>query len=243
METSSERKSKPFIVKRNLLKDQIVDILREKILMGQIPQGTRMVERDIAEILNVSRIPVRDALLLLESEGLVENSPSGRKVITLVEEDLIKINQIRTTLEKLAVKLFIQAADPKTIDGLDDLLNKMNDAFQKKEIKRFILCDIQIHQYIWNHTNNQYLYGILNSLLGPISIIVSNHAINFDWKKTKLLHDELISCIKKGDISGSGKSIEMHMADSLERSMMCFQEQDETETHYVSELAMVFGEE
>jgi DNA-binding GntR family transcriptional regulator len=225
-------------VKRSLLKDQIADLLREKILIGQIPQGTRMVERDIANVLNVSRIPVRDALLQLESEGLIENFSSGRKVITLKEKDLIQINQIRTELEKLAVKLFIQIADQTTIDGLDELLREMNDAFQKRDLRRFIDCDIRIHQYIWKHNNNEHLNRILNSLLGPISIIVSNHATKFDWEKTKLLHDELIACIKKGDIMASEKSIEIHMADSLERSMICFHDQDKNETHYVSELAL-----
>src|SRR5207249_8524626 len=71
---------------RNLLKDRAMDLLRDHIVSGRIPAGAKVVERDVAQLLGISRAPVRDALIQLETEGLVVSKPSGRYVIELSED-------------------------------------------------------------------------------------------------------------------------------------------------------------
>lgn len=234
---------KPFSVKRSLLKDQITDLLRESILIGKIPQGTRMIERDIAEMLGVSRVPVRDALLLLEAEGLIETTSIGRQVIILSEEDIIQLNMVRKSLEKLAVSLFIEHASKDHLREVEELLGKMTKAYQQRDVIAFVATDIAAHRFIWHHTGNYHLERILNSLEGPISIVVSNHATKFDWKKTMSLHEDLVQCLIKRDQESALHSMDEHMKDSLERSLMNIREYEKNETQIVSELAQIFAED
>ena len=68
---------------RNSLKEQSTELLRSYIISGRIPPGTKLAERELADLLGVSRMPARDALMDLEREGLVVSRPNGRYVIRI----------------------------------------------------------------------------------------------------------------------------------------------------------------
>jgi len=88
---------------RNSLKDQSTELLRTYIIGGRIPPGTKLAERELADLLGVSRMPARDALMDLEREGLVVSRPNGRYVIELHSQDIEQLFEIRLVLERLAV--------------------------------------------------------------------------------------------------------------------------------------------
>ena len=67
-------------LKRNLLKDQAAEVLRDYISDGRLPEGSKVTERDVANLLGIGRAPARDALMALEAEGLVVSRPDGRYV-------------------------------------------------------------------------------------------------------------------------------------------------------------------
>ena len=85
------------------LKDQAADILRDQIISGEISPGSKLVEREVAELLGISRAPARDALMQLEKEGLVVSQLDARYVIELTERDIRELHAIRLVLERLAV--------------------------------------------------------------------------------------------------------------------------------------------
>ncbi len=94
---------------RVFLKDQVNDLLRDMIISGRFPPGTKLIEREIADYLGVSRAPVRDALLQLEKGRLwLSINRNGRYVIELSERDIRELYQVRNALEKLAVELATQ---------------------------------------------------------------------------------------------------------------------------------------
>ena len=237
MSISTRNADKTFKIERSLLKDQIVDLLREKILIGKIPQGTRLIERDIADILQVSRVPVRDAMLVLEGEGLLEAAGSGRRVITLSEEDMIQLNRVRVPLEKLATRLFIENATQKDFDQLDQLYQQMSLANSKHSLKDFIECDINIHKYIWENTENHHLQKILESIIGPMAMTVSTNDFQFDWEKTLELHEDLIRSIKARDVETAEAKVIAHLQDSLERTLLRFHIPRQPEPNHPTELA------
>ena len=75
---------------RTSLKNQSTELLRNAIVSGRIPPGTKLVERELADLLGMSRMPARDALMDLEREGLVVSKSNGRYVIELSKEDVQK---------------------------------------------------------------------------------------------------------------------------------------------------------
>src|SRR5437763_2114326 len=92
------------------LVDQVVDAFVKAAAEGQIVPGDRIIEAELAKALNVSRVPVREALRLLESQGIVVNTPHrGMRLMAVDAKRLHDILVVRTSLEQLAVKE-VQAA-------------------------------------------------------------------------------------------------------------------------------------
>ncbi len=103
----------PVKLERTLLKSQVADLLRSQIINGHIPPGTPLVERGLAEALRISRVPVRDALLELEKEGLVVCTATNRRsVIRLSKRDIHELYEVRLQLEVLAVEQAARNTSP-----------------------------------------------------------------------------------------------------------------------------------
>lgn len=99
--------------------ERATGLLRDQILDGVRPPGSRLVERELAVELGISRIPVRDALRALVAEGLVTARPrSWALVREFTASDVADLNEVRAALEPLAFRL---AAERRTRDGLQRL--------------------------------------------------------------------------------------------------------------------------
>ena len=110
-----------------LLSDHIADQLREAIVEGQLESGQRIVEREIAEVMQTSRGPVRDALLLLENEGLVVRyTHRGTFVTRLTKEDAEEIWTLRQAIESVVVEYALKRATPQDLEELDNLVEEMD---------------------------------------------------------------------------------------------------------------------
>jgi GntR family transcriptional regulator of gluconate operon len=206
-------------IERSLLKDQVADLLRASIIKGDIQQGAKVVERELAEVLGVSRVPVRDALMQLETEGLVVSRLSGRYVIELTERDVKELYQIRVVLEKLAVKLVIERATPQQLQRLNEKLDEMRLAVEQQHTRTYVHGDVEIHRLIWEFSGNYHLQRIFHSMIGPIFIFASSHARVYDWGVTLSLHEDLIKAIVDKDEEVAFEAVERHMADALQRSL------------------------
>ena len=110
---------------------KVYDYLRDAIIEGDLPPGTRLLERELSERLGVSRIPVRDALPRLEAEGLIVAGPRrGSVVASMTLRDVDELFDVRTSLETLAARLAARraaeggadpAADPEAAAHIDRL--------------------------------------------------------------------------------------------------------------------------
>ena len=108
------------------LNDIVTDQLREAILSGQFPPGTTLNQRDIADQLSVSRMPVREAFRALELEGLIRGLPRRKAVVvTLQPEDVADIFDILATLEARAAEKAMPYHDESTIAALRKLLGDL----------------------------------------------------------------------------------------------------------------------
>ncbi|HAA47289.1 MAG TPA: hypothetical protein DCE03_02200, partial [Synergistaceae bacterium] len=109
----------------------VYETLREAIFRKELKPGDKLVENDLAEKLDVSRTPVREALRMLESEGLIERNPrKGLFVKGFTAEDVMEIYSIRQALEALAIRICCQRITEDEVAELKDLYAKMVDAFE-----------------------------------------------------------------------------------------------------------------
>ena len=110
-----------------LVRDKVVDALRQAILDGALTPGRRLTERELTELTGVSRTSVREALRGLQAEGLVEESPSrGLRVSLPTAEEIEQIYEVRAELEPLAVRLFVERASQEEVDELASAVDDWN---------------------------------------------------------------------------------------------------------------------
>lgn len=210
-------------LERNTLKEQSARLLRNQIIGGRIPQGTKLTERDLAEMLGISRMPARDALMALEGEGLIESKGNGRYVIEVSEADIQHLFQVRLVLERLAVAEAAKNTSPDNCRALRQNLQQMQDAIARNDRDDYVQSDLEAHQLIWQQAQNPYLLSMLNSITGPIFLFISSHTeFQQNWHETYNLHDELVDAICAGAVEEAVQSIERQLADSLNLSNRVF---------------------
>ena len=209
-------------LERNSLRAQAKELLRDHIIGGQIPPGTKLVERAVADLLGISRAPARDALIELEKEGLIVTKSNGRHVIDPTELDIRELHQVRIVLETLAVELAAHNCSADNAARLNQNLEKMRHAIVTRSRSLFTESDVETHWLVWQQANNKHLLSVLKTMIGPIFMFVARHADHFDWNETLKLHEELVDCINIGDAVQAKQSIERHLDNSLQRALKAF---------------------
>jgi GntR family transcriptional regulator of gluconate operon len=170
-------------------------------------------------------MPVHDALIQLEKEGLVVSKPDARYVIELTERDIRELYRVRLALEKVAVELAAQNTSPANRLALCSKLEEMKKGVGDQDYRIYTQSDVDMHSLIWHQSDNRHLESILQTMIGPIFMFVAYNAERFDWNETLQLHTNLVSCISAGDAIAAVESITLHLDIALNRSLKIFQNQ------------------
>ncbi|MCI9136405.1 MAG: GntR family transcriptional regulator [Lachnospiraceae bacterium] len=147
------------------LRDVVFHTLREAILKGELKPGERLMELQLASKLGVSRTPIREAIRMLELEGLAVTVPrKGAEVARMTEKDMEDVLQIRKALDELAVGL---ACDNMTEEDLKQLFGALKN-FEKStktgDVKKIAQADVEFHDSIYQAADNPKLMTMLNNL-------------------------------------------------------------------------------
>ncbi|MBW1800783.1 MAG: GntR family transcriptional regulator [Deltaproteobacteria bacterium] len=143
------RKLKLTIQNPVSIREKVYTALRNDILDGVIRPGERIVEARLAEQIKTSRTPVREALHILEREGLLESIPRvGYRVKRIRWEEVEEICEIRVVNEILAAKWAIDRMTSKELKALEDNLAVSEKAVKEGDIKSFIELDAEFHEII-----------------------------------------------------------------------------------------------
>lgn len=142
------------------LREKIASVIRDSIIMGKLKSGAKLAEPEVAASLGVSRTPLREAFLQLESEGFLTVSPrKGAIVSELSLKDAQETFVIKGTLEALAARLAIPNLTKEKISSLIELNDKMDDIAQSnsKDYESFLDLNGQFHQIISDSCGNEKL--------------------------------------------------------------------------------------
>ena len=163
--------SVPALPERNLgashspLTRLVVDSLRERILGGSLPPGERLVEGRLSEELGVSRMPVREALRQLASEGLVTIEPRrGATVTQFSEEQIRELVEVRATLEGLNAKLAARRHDDAKITELQAILSEGVRLAETGDPLTLMRLNERFHEALANIASNSVLRDMMASL-------------------------------------------------------------------------------
>ena len=147
------------------LRDVVFNTLREAILKGELQPGERLMELQLAAKLGVSRTPIREAIRMLEQEGLAVTIPRrGAEVAKMTEKDMNDVLQVREALDELAVSIACELITEEELEKLSEAVKNFEEAIGTKDIKQIAEKDIAFHDIIHQASRNPKLVTILNNL-------------------------------------------------------------------------------
>jgi DNA-binding GntR family transcriptional regulator len=198
------------------LVDQVVDAIVEATAKGIFLPGDRIVEAEVARSLNVSRIPVREALRLLESQGVVVSERyRGMRLMSVNIDRLEKSLKVRLALEKLAGAEVIKRAkaNPAVLAPLEDVLAQMHAAADAEDNFLVASLDTKFHLCLCQLSDNDTLVRTWEPLSRQLTIIFGLSTLKKGVKSIVAEHDDVIDTIRQGDIAAFDKLMEIHILD------------------------------
>jgi DNA-binding GntR family transcriptional regulator len=209
----------PTVTDRTL-GDQVAKQLREAIIHGQFAPGQHVVERDIAEAMQLSRGPVREALRILENEGLVIRYPHrGTYVVGMQVRDAEEIYSLREPLEIIAVDYVIKYATDEQISELDAIVDHM-EAVTKTDYTQADATelDMQFHDAVYRISGHSRLQTMWSGLRGQVRMLVMGHRglnPNDFREKGVVYHRKFAACLHQRDIQAAHQTVHEHLESSF----------------------------
>ena len=152
-------------IKRKSMRDEAYDILQDWIVTGQFEPGRKLKDSELSEMLGISRTPVREALLKLEDEGLIETKANRWTMVSSVSiEQVEDIYPIVQSLEMLAIEQGINNLNDNIINILEEINLKFKEELMSGEKEEAFQSDFKFHNTIITMSNNVELIRILKSL-------------------------------------------------------------------------------
>lgn len=176
---------------------QVADVLRERILQGELAPGARLVERTLAAELGVSRIPIRDALNILRGEGFVSAFPNRGMVVTpLTRQDVEELFEVREALEVLAARRATEHATSEELDRLAAILAESEAAAERSDAQTVGRCNQDFHDQLTAMAHNVLLTSMMEPLEGRLHWLLRQ---NDNPQPLHTEHAALFEAIRSGD--------------------------------------------
>jgi DNA-binding GntR family transcriptional regulator len=155
------------------LRDEVVRQIRQAIIEGRLKPGDHIVEKNLTSELRVSRTPVREALILLEREGLVVSEPNrGSFVRVFSVDDVTYIFSMRTVLENFAAELIVDKLEQSDYDYLRNLVNRQHRAIESGDFKQVRSIDMSFHEFFIERSEHPLLMRMWMELVAQIAALL-----------------------------------------------------------------------
>jgi DNA-binding GntR family transcriptional regulator len=160
------------------LRRKIVVALREAIELGELPPGTRLVEKDLCRALNVSRTALREALRELQAEKIINAVPRGVFVSEITDEEAANIYRVRAALESLVAAQFAEVATERDASLLENALDRLERAYKADDFKGVLTAKKKFYDVICAGARNAIVRDILDHLSTRINQLRSTSRSN-----------------------------------------------------------------
>jgi DNA-binding GntR family transcriptional regulator len=196
------------------LPEQVVARLRHAIVTGKLHPGTRLIEMRIAEQMQTSRGPVREAIGLLEREGLVVKVPHrGACVLDFDPRLLRESASLRGRLEEFAVSLALPRLGVDDLARLESLIQGMEDAARRHAVQEFNNLDYRFHDAIFQRTGHHILHEVWRGMQRRFRVfLASTNAINRNLQMVAQRHRAILVALASRKPADSRRAIRGHFA-------------------------------
>ena len=210
-------RTKPF--DRSFMREEVYSTLLGWIMEGDLRPGEKLLDKELAESLGVSRTPVREALRRLEDKGLVESAPNRWTRVSEVSiEEPAKIYPIIWNLEELAAGFAIERLSADDFTAMERANEKLSATLTAGDAAEASLIDIEFHEVFVRSSENPFLVSILHDL----KISYRRVEVTYFQKDTcgKFSIDEhykILEALRERDLERAQAMIRLNWQNSLRR--------------------------
>ena len=211
------------------LRDVVFQTLRQAILREDLAPGERLMEIPLANKLGVSRTPLREAIRMLEQEGLVVMIPRrGAQVAGISEKSLRDVLEVRKSLEKLAVELACERMTEEDMKEMNRAEEAFSAAVHEGDALRIAETDEQCHDVIYNSTGNTKLVQLLNNLREQMYRYRLEH-LKDEKSRLSLLeeHQRMMTALRSRDVELAKKAAGEHIVNQENNVLRNLREQED----------------
>jgi DNA-binding GntR family transcriptional regulator len=195
----------------NQVREAVYGHLKALLLSGRFAPGERLSELLLAKELGVSRTPVREALMRLAEEGLLELVPGkGARVRAFTPEEVEEVYRVRALLEGEAAKEAALRARPWELLELEELLRAIDEA-PEEDYPEQMRRDLEFHRALVRLSGNRTLLRLYEDLLATLALARSAVPMLSQDEATRREHWAILKALKARDSEGAKRAVEAHI--------------------------------
>jgi GntR family transcriptional regulator, gluconate operon transcriptional repressor len=194
----------------------IHESLRDMILSGQLTPGSRVFESDLAERFDVSRGPVRVALRLLETDGLVtRHGRRGTFITPISRRDVDEIYSLRLVIETLAMERATSSQNETLVRKLEGHLEAMREALRENDYGSVVRSDVAFHSEVYVASDHDRLLTIWRSLESPLRLLMGLTSARgeHDYDTTVQGHVAVLAAVRRGSTKEATDAGRRHLEE------------------------------
>ncbi|HUY72312.1 MAG TPA: GntR family transcriptional regulator [Gaiellaceae bacterium] len=199
--------------RRSSRSEQVLQILRHAIVVGELVDGERLIEDRIARQLNTSRGPVREALRRLEHEGLVVSYPYRGAVVRGVSDEEVHevLIPIRLTLERFSFTKALEFMTEADFGELAKEVWQMGEGARTGDLLRCVEADIRFHEFVLSRSGQPHTAQVWGSIESRIRAYFFRFGLEADMSRLAAEHSELLAALQSGDREVLMDAVERHI--------------------------------
>jgi len=200
------------------LYEDVADRLREQIFSKELAPGSWLDEQSLAVQFGISRTPMREAIKVLASEGLITiKMRRGAYVTEVAKKDLEQIFSILSLLEGQAAKETASKATEAELNLLDDLHHRLEKAAADRDLEQFFEINVKFHELIQEIAGNKWMNGVIADLRKVLKLHRRDSLTSTGRLQNSLVeHREILRSLLKRDEQAAELAMQRHLARGLE---------------------------
>jgi DNA-binding GntR family transcriptional regulator len=214
-------------IRRETLETQVYEALRKAIIEGRLARDERLVQDELATQFGTSRIPVRDALKRLETEGLVTLDERGSYIVSYFgSEDVEEIYGLRLLLEPYAAGKALDCMTASDLEELENIAQEMKEAATLKDIERYVQLNHTFHLALYELSRQRRLVRMIQSLWSGL-MPLTPMAVPGQLERSAREHEAIMRALQ----DRQRDTLELLMRDHIEHARKALQAHLTIEEH------------
>lgn len=210
------------IIKHKTMAQAAAEALRQRILVSDYPPGLQLKQESLAKELGVSRIPLREALLILESEGLVQMLPHrGAVVAELTFHEVDELFSMRMLMEPWLLQRSAHKLTEEDFVALQKVQDDYAQSLDSNDIVAWNGLNKDFHMRLYVHSDSPRMMGLVANLLTECDIHTRYQLLHIPGSRAGAVaqHDTLLELCRAGDIDRAVVELHDHI-DHIRRSLL-----------------------